>query len=90
MLEANSDPDSNMMRRCIAVTDFAGNEGEHPFAAVIARHGVFLCESINRVKRDHDVNSRSASLRACLRPRLTASGACAVRQAALYSARHSP
>jgi tRNA(adenine34) deaminase len=59
MLEANSDPDLNMMQRCMALAESAGNEGEYPFAAVIASNGVFLCESANRVKRDHDVNSHA-------------------------------
>jgi tRNA(Arg) A34 adenosine deaminase TadA len=35
MLEANSDPDLNMMQRCIALAESAGSEGEYPFAAVI-------------------------------------------------------
>ena len=59
MLEANNDPDLHMMQRCIALAESAGNEGEYPFAAVIASNGAFLCESANRVKRDHDVNSHA-------------------------------
>jgi tRNA(adenine34) deaminase len=56
MLQAKEDPDPDLMRRCIALGGFSVNEGEYPFAAVIARNGSFLCESINRVKRDRDVN----------------------------------
>ena len=60
MLQANSDdPDLHMMQRCIALAESAGSEGEYPFAAVIASHGDFLCESANRVRRDHNVNSHA-------------------------------
>jgi tRNA(adenine34) deaminase len=30
--------------------------GEYPFAAVITRNGSFFCESINKLRRNHDVN----------------------------------
>ena len=59
MLQANRDPDLNLMRRCIALAKSSVSEGEYPFAAVIARDGDFLCESINRIKRDHNVNSHA-------------------------------
>jgi tRNA(adenine34) deaminase len=59
MLPANRDPDLNMMQRCIALAESSASEGEYPFAAVIASNGAFLCESTNRVKRDHDVNSHA-------------------------------
>jgi len=59
MLEANSDLDLHMMQRCIVLAESAGNKGEYPFAAVIASNGAFLCESGNRVKRDHNVNSHA-------------------------------
>lgn len=59
MPEAYTDPDPNMMQRCIALADSSASEGEYPFAAVIASNGVFLCESANCVKRDHDVNSHA-------------------------------
>ncbi len=48
--------DLELMHRCIALGASSVNEGEYPFAAVIASNGSFLCESINRVKRDRDVN----------------------------------
>jgi hypothetical protein len=41
------------------LAESAGREGQYPFAAVIASNGVFLCESANRLKRDHDVNSHA-------------------------------
>jgi len=48
-----------MMRRCIALAECSVNEGEYPFAAVIASNGLLLCESANRVRRNHDVNSHA-------------------------------
>ena len=59
MLRADSDPELEMMQRCIALAEFSAGEGEYPFAAVIASSGAFLCESANRVKRNHDVNSHA-------------------------------
>ncbi|MGZ3272079.1 MAG: nucleoside deaminase [Xanthobacteraceae bacterium] len=59
MLQANGDPDLEMMQRCIAVAESSAGAGEYPFAAVIARNGTFLCESTNRAKRDHDVNGHA-------------------------------
>jgi len=59
MLHTNSDPDLEMMQRCIALAESSASDGEYPFAAVIARNGAFLCESANRVMRDHDVNSHA-------------------------------
>jgi tRNA(adenine34) deaminase len=56
MLQMKMDPDLDLMRRCIALGGSSVNDGEYPFAAVIASNGSFLCESINRVKRDRDVN----------------------------------
>jgi len=47
--------DAIMMRRCIALAQFAGQIGEYPFAAVIARRGEFICESLNMVKVEGDV-----------------------------------
>ena len=43
------------MRRAIALSITSGERGEYPYAAVIARNGEFVCESINRVAMDHDV-----------------------------------
>ncbi len=59
MAQTNEDSDPQMMRRCIALADSSANDGEYPFAAVIASNGAFLCESANRVRRDHDVNSHA-------------------------------
>jgi tRNA(adenine34) deaminase len=59
MLEANRGPDLEMMQRCIALAESSVSEGEYPFAAVIASNGAFLCESTNRVERNHDVNSHA-------------------------------
>lgn len=59
MLQADGDPDLELMLRCIALAECSAGAGEYPFAAVIASNGAFLCESANRVKRDHDVNSHA-------------------------------
>jgi tRNA(adenine34) deaminase len=59
MSKVGGDADLNMMRRCIALAEFSVDEGEYPFAAVIANNDTLLCESANRVKRDHDVNSHA-------------------------------
>jgi tRNA(adenine34) deaminase len=59
MLQSESDPDLQMMQRCIALAESSADDGEYPFAAVIASNGAFLCESANRVKRDHDLNSHA-------------------------------
>jgi tRNA(adenine34) deaminase len=48
-------PDLTMMRRCIALAQSAKSHGEYPFAAVIARRGEFICESINVVRAESDV-----------------------------------
>jgi tRNA(adenine34) deaminase len=47
--------DAIMMRRCIALAQSAGQSGEYPFAAVVARRGEFICESLNMVKVERDV-----------------------------------
>ena len=59
MFGADEDTDLQMMQRCIALAESSTNEGEYPFAAVIASNGAFLCESANRVRRDGDVNSHA-------------------------------
>src|SRR5258705_2905103 len=56
MRQAMRDLDLELMHRCIALGASSVKEGEYPFAAVIASNGSFVCESINRVKRDRDVN----------------------------------
>lgn len=48
--------DLTLMRRCIALAGSSTNQGEYPFAAVIAVDSTFVCESTNRVRSDHDVN----------------------------------
>jgi tRNA(adenine34) deaminase len=47
--------DMAMMRRCVALAQSAGSRREYPFAAVIARQGEFICESLNMVRNDRDV-----------------------------------
>src|SRR3954462_8743067 len=48
--------DAVMMVRCIALSKTAGQEGEFPFACVIAdKDGKVVVETTNRVKRDGDV-----------------------------------
>ena len=47
--------DAIMMRRCIALAQTAAQSGEYPFAAVIARRGEFICESLNMVKAERDL-----------------------------------
>lgn len=56
MLEGNKSFDVDLMKRCISLGKSSISAGEYPFAAVIARNGSFLCESINKVRHDHDVN----------------------------------
>ena len=56
MNEGTKSPDVDLMLRCISLAKSSINAGEYPFAAVIARNGSFFCESINKVRRDHDVN----------------------------------
>src|ERR1700743_2244749 len=51
--------DLAMMRRCIALAQSA--KREYPFAAVIARRGEFICESLNMVRTERDV-TRHAEL----------------------------
>jgi tRNA(adenine34) deaminase len=59
MLQANSDLELEMMQRCIALAESSVSAGEYPFAAVVASNGALLCESANRVKRNHDVNAHA-------------------------------
>jgi tRNA(adenine34) deaminase len=47
--------DRLMMRRCIDLSAQSGRQGEYPYAAVIVRNGVFVCESINKVATERDV-----------------------------------
>jgi tRNA(adenine34) deaminase len=47
--------DAAMMARCIALSKTATQEGEFPFACVIARDGEVVVETTNRVARDGDV-----------------------------------
>ncbi len=56
MIEGTNSSDSDLMKRCVSLGRSSVSAGEYPFAAVIARNGSFLCESINMVRHDHDVN----------------------------------
>jgi tRNA(adenine34) deaminase len=47
--------DLALMRRCIALAHSAASKREYPFAAVIGRHGEFICESLNMVRSERDV-----------------------------------
>ena len=47
--------DAAMMARCIALSKTAAEEGEFPFACVIAKDGEVIVETTNRVARDGDV-----------------------------------
>ena len=47
--------DTAMMRRCIALARSSNSRGEYPFAAVIARHGEFICESSNMARTERDL-----------------------------------
>jgi tRNA(adenine34) deaminase len=55
MRKLDTESDAIMMRRCIALAKSAGQSGEYPFAAVIARRGEFICESINMVRAEGDL-----------------------------------
>jgi tRNA(adenine34) deaminase len=47
--------DQAMMERCLALAMRGADLGEYPYAAVISRKGVVVCESTNSVRRDRDV-----------------------------------
>jgi tRNA(adenine34) deaminase len=47
--------DAAMMARCIALSKTAAQEGEFPFACVIAKGDAVVVETTNRVARDGDV-----------------------------------
>jgi tRNA(adenine34) deaminase len=47
--------DHAMMERCIALAMRGVDLGEYPYAAVISRNGVVVCESTNSVRHDRDV-----------------------------------
>jgi len=47
--------DHAMMERCVALAMRGVDLGEYPYAAVISRDGVVVCESINSVRHDRDV-----------------------------------
>ena len=47
--------DHAMMERCIALAMRCADLGEYPYAAVISRNGVVVCESTNSVRHDRDV-----------------------------------
>ena len=47
--------DAAMMARCIALSKAAADDGEFPFACVIAKDGKVVVETANRVARDGDV-----------------------------------
>ena len=53
--------DAAMMQRCIALSRTAAQDGEFPFACVIAKDGAVVVETTNRVARDGDV-TRHAEL----------------------------
>jgi tRNA(adenine34) deaminase len=54
--------DTAMMQRCIQLASASVGAGEFPFAAVIARGETVICESINRAKGGHDVNSHAEAV----------------------------
>jgi tRNA(adenine34) deaminase len=47
--------DTDMMRRCLALSKTSTEFGEYPYAVVISRNGELVCETVNRVARDRDV-----------------------------------
>jgi tRNA(adenine34) deaminase len=47
--------DLQLMRRCIGLAKSSRSDGEYPFAAVVGRHGEFICEASNMVRRSGDV-----------------------------------
>src|SRR5436305_3061243 len=48
-------PDTEMMRRAIALAVRSGEAGEYPYGVVVCRDDKVVAESINRVAHDHDV-----------------------------------
>jgi len=62
MLKRNTPAaDEDLMRYCFALAEKAAAQGEYPYAAVVARNGMIVAETINRVARDRDV-TRHAEL----------------------------
>lgn len=62
MNHSNADAvDLMMMARCIALSRQAVDEGEYPFACVIARDDQIVVEATNRVARERDI-TRHAEL----------------------------
>lgn len=53
--------DFEMMRHCIELSRWAGDQGEFPFSAVITHEGQIVAEATNRVARDADI-TRHAEL----------------------------
>lgn len=62
MIEGEDDYDVTMMKRCIALAKSSADAGEYPFAAIIARNGDFVSESINRTRQNHNAISHAEIL----------------------------
>jgi tRNA(adenine34) deaminase len=59
---ASGASDIAMMRRCVALAQSVPSRGEYPFAAVIARRGEFISESLNMVRTEGDVTRHAEML----------------------------
>jgi deoxycytidylate deaminase len=57
--------DERMMRRCFALAKKSAEQGEYPYAAVIARNGKIVAETTNKVAHDHDVTHHAEVVAIC-------------------------
>ena len=57
--------DERVMRRCFALAKKSAEQGEYPYAAVIARNGKIVAETTNKVAHDHDVTHHAEVVAIC-------------------------
>jgi len=73
--------DLELMRRCIARA--RSDQSEYPFAAVIGRHGKFVCEASNLVRREGDVTRHAEMVALSVAQRML--GTSSLHDCTLYS-----
>ena len=54
--------DEHMMRYCFELAAKSAGQGEYPYAAVIARHGMIVAETTNRVAHERDVTRHAETV----------------------------
>jgi len=57
--------DENLMRHCFALAARSAKQGEYPYAAVIARNGIIVAETTNKVAHDRDVTRHAELVAIC-------------------------